>query len=78
MLEAQMRDTAKESIILSDGTYCRKSSANAFDSQAFFMEHPLQEATGCKENDGDAPCGVATRLKALKALPGKLLARLRK
>ena len=78
MLEAQMRDTAKASIILSDGTYCRKSSANAFDSQAFFMEHPLQEATGCKENDGDAPCGVATRLKALKALPGKLLARFRK
>ena len=78
MLEAQMRDTAKASIILSDGTYCRKSSANAFDSQAFFMEHPLQEATGCKENDGDAPCGVATQLKALKALPGKLLARFRK
>lgn len=77
MLEAQMRDTAKASIILSDGTYCRKSSANAFDSQAFFMEHPLQEATGCKENDGDAPCGLAAHLKALKALPSKLISRFR-
>ncbi len=77
MLEAQMRDTAKASIILSDGTYCRKSSANAFDSQAFFMEHPLKEPTGCEENDGDAPCDMAAHLKALKALPGKLISRLR-
>ena len=77
MLEAQMSDTAKASIILSDGTYCRKSSANAFDSQAFFMEHPLQEATGCEENDGEVPCGLAARLKALKALSDKLIARLR-
>ncbi len=77
MLEAQMSDTAKASIILSDGTYCRKSSANAFDSQAFFMEHPLQEATGCEESDGEVPCGLAARLKALKALSDKLIARLR-
>ena len=77
MLEAQMSDTAKASIILSDGTYCRKSSANAFDSQTFFMEHPLQEATGCEENDSDAPCGAAAYLKALKELPRKLFARFR-
>ena len=37
-LESQLRDTAKASILLTDGSYCRKHSAVAFDSQNYFMQ----------------------------------------
>ena len=36
-LESQLRDTAKASILLTDGSYCRKHSAVSFDSQDYFM-----------------------------------------
>lgn len=39
LLSAQLRDTAKASRMLSDGSYSRKTSAVPFDSQAYFMEH---------------------------------------
>ena len=38
LLDSQLRDTAKASIILPDGSYCRKHSALPFDSQAYFMQ----------------------------------------
>ncbi len=38
ILESQLRDTAKASLMLSDGTCCRKHSVVSFDSQAYFME----------------------------------------
>lgn len=38
ILDAQLHDTAKASLILPDGTYCRKHSAVPFDSQNYFME----------------------------------------
>mgnify|MGYP002515897568 FL=1 len=37
-LESQLRDTAKASILLTDGSYCRKHSAVPFDSQSYFMQ----------------------------------------
>lgn len=38
ILESQLRDTAKASFLLPDGTYCRKHSAVPFDSQAYFTQ----------------------------------------
>ena len=38
VLDSQLRDTAKASMMLPDGMYCRKHSAVPFDSQAYFME----------------------------------------
>ena len=37
-LESQLRDTAKASVLLTDGSYCRKHSAVPFDSQNYFMQ----------------------------------------
>ena len=39
ILDSQLRDTAKASLLLPDGSYCRKHSAVPFDSQAYFMQH---------------------------------------
>ena len=38
ILDSQLRDTAKASLMLPDGSYCRKHSAVPFDSQDFFMQ----------------------------------------
>ena len=38
ILESQLRDTAKASLLLPDGSYCRKHSAVPFDSQEYFMQ----------------------------------------
>lgn len=38
ILDSQLKDTAKASIVLPDGTYCRKHSAIPFDSQDYFMK----------------------------------------
>lgn len=38
LLSAQLRDTAKASRMLPDGSYSRKHGAETFDSQAYFME----------------------------------------
>ncbi len=39
MLDSQLRDTAKASLMLPDGSYCRKHSAVPFDSQDYFLRH---------------------------------------
>ena len=53
ILDSQLRDTAKASLMLADGTYCRKHSAAAFDSQDDFIRksphipaEPTREKTG--------------------------------
>ena len=38
ILDAQLRDTAKASFMLSDGVYSRKHDMVPFDSQNYFME----------------------------------------
>ena len=38
ILDSQLRDTAKASLLLPDGAYCRKHSAVPFDSQDYFMQ----------------------------------------
>ena len=37
LLDSQLRDTAKASMMLPDGSYCRRNGAAPFDSQAYFM-----------------------------------------
>ena len=37
MLNSQLNDSSKASLMLSDGCYSRKHSADPFDSQAYFM-----------------------------------------
>ena len=39
LLDCQLRDTAKASLMLPDGSYCRKHSAVPFDSQDYFLHH---------------------------------------
>lgn len=39
ILNSQLRDTAKASFMLPDGSYCRKHSAVPFDSQDYFLHH---------------------------------------
>lgn len=39
LLDSQLRDTAKASLMLPDGSYCRKHSAVPFDSQDYFLRH---------------------------------------
>ena len=43
ILDSQLRDTAKASSLLPDGSYCRKHSAVPFDSQEYFMQHSPHE-----------------------------------
>ncbi len=38
MLNSQLNDSSKASLMISDGSYSRKHSAAPFDSQAYFME----------------------------------------
>ena len=48
ILDAQLRDSAKASLVLPDGSYCRKHSAEPFDSQDYFlhtsMHRPVEAA----------------------------------
>lgn len=61
ILDSQLRDTEKASLMLPDGSYCRKHSAVSFDSQAYFMqESPHTPAEPVKE-----PQKLMQRLKGL-------------
>ena len=51
ILDSQLRDTEKASLLLPNGSCCRKKSAEPFDSQDYFMHHsphipaePVREA----------------------------------
>ena len=61
ILDSQLRDTAKASLMLPDGSHCRKHSAVPFDSRNTFMQqspHIPTAATG-------APKEHNSRLKSL-------------
>lgn len=61
VLDSQLRDTAKASLMLPDGSYCRKHSAVPFDSQEYFMQQsPHMPAEPDKE-----PSKLMQRLKEL-------------
>lgn len=61
ILDYQLRDTAKASLMLPDGSYCRKSGAILIDSQDYFMSHsPHITAEPVKE-----PPKLMQRLKRL-------------
>lgn len=50
LLSSQLRDTAKASLMLPDGLYCRKHTALPFDSQDYFMrKSPHIPAEAVKE-----------------------------
>ena len=61
ILDSQLRDTAKASTLLPDGSYCRKRSAVPFDSQDNFMHQSPHIPAG----PAHAPTGFARRLKVL-------------
>ena len=44
LLNCQLKDTAKASDMLSDGSYCRRKSAEPFDSQLYFMQQSLHNS----------------------------------
>ncbi len=74
ILTAQLNDTAKASIMLSDGVYCRKHSDKAFDSQNYFMEHSLHslnpenaDATGFVSASASASADTDTDTAAASA-----------
>ncbi len=68
LLDAQLRDTAKASDMLSDGTYVRKFSdeADPFDSQAYFMKTSMHSKSAKAKNNGSVS-------KAIGRLFAKLL-----
>ena len=59
ILDSQLRDTAKASQILPDGSYCRKHGAIPFDSQEYFM----QESPHIPVSPERTPTDVIHRLK---------------
>ena len=61
ILDAQLRDTAKASLMLPDGAYCRKHSAAPFDSQDYFM----QQSPHIPAQPAKAPPKLLQRLKQL-------------
>ena len=61
ILESQLRDTAKASLLLPDGSYCRKHSAVPFDSQDYFM----QQSPHIAAEPGNEPQKLTQRLKEL-------------
>ena len=61
ILDSQLRDTAKASALLPDGSYCRKHSAVPFDSQNYFM----QQSPHIPTEQGNELPGLIQRLKKL-------------
>ena len=61
MLNSQLNDSSKSSIMLSDGSYSRKHSVALFDSQAYFMEqspHIPVTADAAKERPAKRIAGL--------------------
>ena len=61
ILDSQLRDTAKASLMLSDGTYSRKRGAVPFDSQEYFM----RESPHIPADPREAAPKLIQRLKKL-------------
>ena len=65
ILDSQLRDTAKASLMLPDGSYCRKHSAVPFDSQDTFMQqspHIPAAAAGAPKERGHWLKNLAEKL----------------
>ena len=61
ILDAQLRDSAKASLVLPDGSYCRKHSAEPFDSQDYFLHTSMHKPTEAVAE----PIHLAERLRGL-------------
>ena len=61
ILDAQLRDSAKASLVLPDGSYCRKHSAEPFDSQDYFLHTSMHKPTEAVTE----PIRLAERLRGL-------------
>ena len=61
ILDAQLRDSAKASLVLPDGSYCRKHSAEPFDSQDYFLQTSMHKPTEAVAE----PIRLAERLRGL-------------
>lgn len=61
ILDAQLRDSAKASLVLPDGSYCRKHSAEPFDSQDCFLHTSMQKPAEAVAE----PIRFAERLRGL-------------
>ena len=61
ILDAQLRDSAKASLVLPDGSYCRKHSAEPFDSQDYFLQISMHKPTEAVAE----PIRLAERLRGL-------------
>lgn len=69
MLNSQLNDSSKASLMLSDGSYSRKHSAAPFDSQAYFMDKsPHIPVTDVAVKEGLAKRFVRLLHKVLKAV----------
>ena len=64
VLDSQLRDTAKASVVLSDGSYCRKHSTVPFNSQTYFM----QQSPHIAAQPVRKPLKLRQRLKKLIAI----------
>ena len=61
ILDAQLRDSAKASLVLPDGSYCRKHSAEPFDSQDYFLQTSMHKPAEAVAE----PIRLAERLRGL-------------
>lgn len=61
ILGAQLRDSAKASLVLPDGSYCRKHSAEPFDSQDCFLHTSMHKPAEAVAE----PIRLAERLRGL-------------
>lgn len=61
ILDAQLRDSAKASLVLPDGSYCRKHSAEPFDSQDCFLHTSMHKPAEAVAE----PIRLAERLRGL-------------
>ena len=61
ILDAQLRDSAKASLVLPDGSYCRKHSAEPFDSQDCFLHASMHKPAEAVAE----PIRLAERLRGL-------------
>lgn len=62
--EAQLRDTAKASSLLPDGSYVRKHAAAPFDSQDFFLHHSPHVPALPSQKTGKRTAALLCRLRS--------------
>lgn len=65
ILDMQLKDTAKESFMMSDGVYSRKQSAVPFDSQQYFMDQTSHVEVPEFKAEKRVPKGIGKLFKRL-------------